>query len=144
MLGHRCRSWRFSPASGLGSSRSGATRQRELPHAFSGRALCRAMSRSTRADWKESMTMADRRTHKVVGGASGAIAAAYMARDSEPIQILMEALGGAIGGVLGGLLPDEFEPAIHSWHRSIAHSLTGVAAGVVTLPTLIGELQEYC
>lgn len=88
--------------------------------------------------------MADRRTHKVVGGASGAIAAAYVAQNSEPIHVLMEALGGAIGGVLGSLLPDEFEPAIHSWHRSFAHSLSGAAAGVATLPALIDRWQEHC
>src|SRR2546430_304942 len=88
--------------------------------------------------------MANRRTHKVVGGVSGAIAAAYVARDSEPIQVLMEALGGAIGGVWGSLIPDELEPAIHSWHRSIAHSLTGGAASVATLPALIPEWQDYC
>jgi len=69
--------------------------------------------------------MANRKTHVIAGLASGTTVAAYRARDLESGHFLIEACGGGIGGMLGGIAPDVLEPAIHSWHRSVAHS--GVA-----------------
>jgi hypothetical protein len=66
--------------------------------------------------------MSDRSTHKLAGVGSGAAFAAYRAKDQSFESLLVEVAGGAIGGYLGGILPDILEPAISSWHRSVAHS----------------------
>src|SRR5258708_140013 len=71
-------------------------------------------------------SMADGKTHKAIGMTSGAIFAAYKAKNQTPENFIIEAIGGALGGYAGGILPDYLEPAISSWHRDIAHS---VAAG---------------
>ena len=76
--------------------------------------------------------MANRKTHVVAGFASGAAVAGYKARDLAPGDLLLEVAGGELGGMLSGIAPDILEPAIHSWHRSVAHSgaagLTGAIA----------------
>jgi membrane-bound metal-dependent hydrolase YbcI (DUF457 family) len=41
---------------------------------------------------------------------------------------MSEILGGAIGGALGAQIPDLLEPALHSWHRSTAHSFAAGAS----------------
>jgi hypothetical protein len=74
--------------------------------------------------------MPNRRTHKLVGAASGAVYAGYRAKDQSGPNWWSEVAGGAIGGFFGGLLPDAVEPATSSWHRDLAHSCT---AGVTIL-----------
>ena len=66
--------------------------------------------------------MAKRRTHVGTGLAAGAVAAAYKARTQDQQHLLLEVAGGGIGGMLGAIAPDFLEPALHSWHRSVAHS----------------------
>jgi len=88
--------------------------------------------------------VADGRTHRIVGGVAGGVAAAIAAGDRSPAEILVEALGGIAGGILGAMLPDELEPAIHSWHRSIMHSCSAAYVGAATLPALVAEWQAHC
>jgi len=61
-------------------------------------------------------------THRCVGLASGVGYAAFQAKEQSSLGLAAEVAGGALGGYWGGKLPDVFEPAIHSWHRSLAHS----------------------
>lgn len=71
--------------------------------------------------------MSRRSTHTTLGIPAGSALAAYRARHQDFLHALLEAAGGGLGGWLGALLPDWLEPAVHSFHRNIAHS---VAAGV--------------
>lgn len=87
--------------------------------------------------------MACRRTHVVVGVAAGAAGAAYWSR-GDAASRFAETVGGCVGGALGGVLPDIAEPAINSWHRSIAHSYSAVAVGFATVPDNMVHWQEYC
>jgi hypothetical protein len=83
-------------------------------------------------------------THSIVGTTTGLGFAAYRARDEHPLAFLAETIGGAIGGTLGGLAPDLAEPAIHSWHRSTAHSYAAAATIVATTGNVIQSWQDYC
>jgi len=56
------------------------------------------------------------------GLAAGAVVAGYKARNLDQQHLLLEVVGGGIGGMLGAIAPDFLEPALHSWHRSVAHS----------------------
>jgi hypothetical protein len=58
--------------------------------------------------------------------------------------LAVEAAGGAIGGSLGALGPDVAEPAIHSWHRSTAHSYSAAAAILAATAQVIPRWQDYC
>lgn len=87
--------------------------------------------------------MARQRTHVVVGVAAGAAGAAYWSRGNTPSR-LAETVGGGIGGALGGVLSDLVEPAINSWHRSIAHSYSAIAVGLATVSDKMVRWQEYC
>lgn len=88
--------------------------------------------------------MAKRRTHLIVGTTSGAVAAAYSAREQNPWNAFAEALGGGIGGGLGSAAPDTLEPAFHSWHRSFAHSYTAAAGGTIALRRAVPSWQHRC
>lgn len=88
--------------------------------------------------------MADGKTHLVTGIATGAATAAYTAREQPGIDCIAELIGGALGGAIGGKLPDVLEPAIHSWHRSTAHSLATAATLGVTAARSISSLQDRC
>ncbi len=66
--------------------------------------------------------MANRKTHVMAGIVSGTAVVGIRARNLAPEQLLPELAGGCLGGMLGGIVPDILEPAIHSWHRSVAHS----------------------
>ncbi len=87
--------------------------------------------------------MACQRTHAVVGVAAGAAGAGYWSR-GDTASRWTEALGGAVGGALGGILPDLLEPAISSWHRSVAHSYSAIALGFATVPDKMFRWQEHC
>lgn len=88
--------------------------------------------------------MANGKTHLTAGIASGLAAAAYAARDQTGVGFVAELLGGALGGAAGGQLPDVFEPAIHSWHRSTAHSFTTATAIGVTAVRSLSSWQNRC
>jgi membrane-bound metal-dependent hydrolase YbcI (DUF457 family) len=67
----------------------------------------------------------DGRTHRIVGTAAGATTAAIRARNlANPWHVIAETIGGGLAGYGGGACPDVLEPAIHSFHRSTAHSLS--------------------
>lgn len=88
--------------------------------------------------------MAKRGTHLVVGGATGVAAAAYAARNQDPWNFVAEVIGGGVGGALGSLAPDVLEPAIHSWHRSLAHSCATGVAGAVVAQRHVSSWQQRC
>jgi hypothetical protein len=85
---------------------------------------------------KKGDLMPDSRTHKCVGVAAGLGFAAYKAKEQNGLDFFMEIVGGAIGGWPGARLPDIFEPAISSWHRGTAHSLSAAGAIVSQAPRL--------
>jgi hypothetical protein len=88
--------------------------------------------------------MPNRETHASVGLVSGMGYAAFEAKGQPTLNVVAEMAGGALGGYWGGQLPDWVEPALHSWHRSIAHS--GVVGATVTVharSTFI-SWQEHC
>lgn len=72
--------------------------------------------------------MANSKTHAAFGVVAGAGAAAYLARNEEPLAFALETLGGITGGLLGAAMPDLLEPALSPLHRGVAH---GVAVGSV-------------
>jgi membrane-bound metal-dependent hydrolase YbcI (DUF457 family) len=45
---------------------------------------------------------------------------------------------------LGGLLPDILEPALSSWHRDVAHSLTTGAGVVAVLKSIFEGCEAAC
>jgi hypothetical protein len=85
-----------------------------------------------------------RKAHSSAGLFAGAGYSAFQAKEQGPLGLCAETVGGALGGYLGGQLPDVLEPAIHSWHRSIAHSgATGVAI-VTTAQSTLTAWQNHC
>lgn len=66
--------------------------------------------------------MPSNNVHRTVGVGAGAATALYQRRIQDPVNQLLEGIGGAAGGLVGGMLPDVLEPAINSWHRNVAHS----------------------
>lgn len=51
--------------------------------------------------------------------------------NQSPDAALLEIVGAGIGGKLGAMLPDVLEPAIHSHHRDVCHSVVALL-GIVT------------
>ena len=75
--------------------------------------------------------MSNGREHRRVGFAVGGFAAFVASDEGSALwHRLVETLGGMIGGWAGGKLPDILEPAVHGWHRDLAHSMT-TAGGIV-------------
>jgi membrane-bound metal-dependent hydrolase YbcI (DUF457 family) len=87
--------------------------------------------------------MPSRRTHILVGTASGAAYAAHRAKRNLRANRLVRVAGGAAGGALGGALPDFFESAISSWHRGPGHSVA-VATAIVSSGNLLAQWEEFC
>ncbi len=87
--------------------------------------------------------MPDGRTHTCVGITAGLGYAAYQAKEQKVLDFWVEAFGGAIGGWPGGKLPDIFEPAISSWHRSTAHSLT-TGGMIVSQAPRLSAFTTFC
>lgn len=88
--------------------------------------------------------MSNRRTHLIVGTVTGLGTAAYLARSESPPALAAEVAGGAIGGMIGCLGPDAAEPAIHSWHRSTAHSYATAATILAATAQGIERWQNFC
>jgi len=88
--------------------------------------------------------MSNRSTHLVVGTPTGLVVAGYLARNERPAAFAVETAGGAIGATLGALGPDLAEPALHSWHRSTAHSYAAAAVILATTAQAIPRWQDYC
>lgn len=83
-------------------------------------------------------------THRMVGLATGAGYAAFQAKEQPGIGLVMEMLGGGVGGFWGGRLPDDLEPAISSWHRDSAHSVSVGAGIVAAMRTKVPAWQDFC
>lgn len=88
--------------------------------------------------------MADGKTHLIAGIATGTAAAVYTAREQQGVDFMAELIGGAVGGAIGGKLPDILEPAIHSWHRSTAHSVATAMTIGITAARSISAWQDFC
>jgi membrane-bound metal-dependent hydrolase YbcI (DUF457 family) len=88
--------------------------------------------------------VSNHREHVRAGAVAGGATAAFLARNQPGHFAIAEIFAGSIGGVLGAKLPDVLEPAIHSWHRSSAHSIS--AAGGIALVAVrkLQDWQEYC
>ena len=84
-----------------------------------------------------------RRTHQIVGVATGALYASYRVKDQRPHNWVAETAGGAMGGYVGGTLPDVLEPASSSWHRGAGHSLAAGGA-IVSLRNQLVEWEAVC
>lgn len=82
--------------------------------------------------------MPNAKVHRPVGMAVGAFTACAMApRDADPVNRLIEGLGGLLGGYIGAALPDKFDPATCPNHRGFAHSIVAaIAGGRVTVTSL--------
>lgn len=88
--------------------------------------------------------MANRSTHTTAGTVAGLCLSGSLAR-REPLSALaVEATGGAVGGALGSLVPDWIEPALHSWHRSFAHSYTTASALATATIQWLEQWQQHC
>jgi hypothetical protein len=88
--------------------------------------------------------MSDGATHKLTGVGSGAVFAGYRAKGQSFENFLAEVAGGAIGGYFGGILPDILEPAISSWHRSVAHSYVSGGTIVVSANAVLSSWEAAC
>jgi hypothetical protein len=88
--------------------------------------------------------MSDRTTHKLAGVGSGTVFAACRAKGQSFENFLAEVAGGAIGGYFGGILPDVLEPAISSWHRSVAHSYVSAGTIFVSAGAVLSTWETAC
>ena len=84
--------------------------------------------------------MPDGKTHKLIGTGTGAIYAAYRAKEQNTLDFWIEIAGGAVGGYVGGLLPDIIEPATSPSHRAMAHSYAA-GGGVVAMKNVLAALE---
>ena len=88
--------------------------------------------------------MPGRKTHAYVGLTAGMGYSAFQAKGQSSLGLVFEIAGGALGGYWGGQLPDVFEPAVHSWHRGLAHSgATGIAI-VTKGKSALNRFQDQC
>jgi hypothetical protein len=87
--------------------------------------------------------MPNRKVHIMAGIMSGTAVAGYRARNLTGEDLLLELAGGCLGGLIGGIVPDVFEPAINSWHRSVAHSGSSCLASA-GLMQKCATLQQQC
>jgi membrane-bound metal-dependent hydrolase YbcI (DUF457 family) len=87
--------------------------------------------------------MPNRKVHIMAGIMSGTAVAGYRARNLTGEDLLLELAGGCLGGLIGGIAPDLFEPAINSWHRSVAHSSSSCLASA-GLMQKCATLQQQC
>ncbi|HVS69821.1 MAG TPA: hypothetical protein VHQ47_01040 [Phycisphaerae bacterium] len=87
--------------------------------------------------------MPNGKLHKQVGGMTGAVCGAYVARNENTPYAIAAILGGALGGVVGGKLPDVIEPAVHPRHRSVAHAVVPMTTvGVAIYERWRAGIQE--
>jgi hypothetical protein len=87
--------------------------------------------------------MPDSKTHKYVSITAGLGFSAYRAKEQTGLNFWIEVLGGGVGAWSTGNLPDIFEPAISSWHRSTFHSVA--AGGVIVSQTPnLSAFTNFC
>ncbi len=89
--------------------------------------------------------MPDRRTHRVLGAGASVGVAVIQWGEFPEIGKLLYGLSACAGGLVGGVLPDVLEPALHSHHRDVFHSLFAgggiVAVGSQSAKTFGTELR---
>jgi hypothetical protein len=89
--------------------------------------------------------MANGKTHRRIGKASGALTAIARTQTTDtPLDVLLHAVGGYCGGAVGAAMPDVIEPAVHSHHRNVAHSYTTGGAVVATTAKYLEVWEAYC
>jgi len=91
--------------------------------------------------------MSSRKEHDAYGGLAGAAVAIGFALvrsgPVQPIDLLAEAFGGYLSGrYLGSPLPDLFEPATSSHHRSTMHSVAVTSLVAYDGATRMNEVAE--
>lgn len=88
--------------------------------------------------------MSNRQTHVTIGTLAGCGVAAYRVCEQEPLNMLLEVIGGSIGGYIGGRLPDVIEPASYPGHRQLAHSAaTSTVIGIGSYK-LLEQWEDWC
>lgn len=88
--------------------------------------------------------MANGKAHRRVGKASGVVAAVARARKGDSaLDVLTFSIGGYAGGALGAQLPDIIEPAVHSHHRHVAHSVATATAIAASAAKSIERIESY-
>jgi hypothetical protein len=87
--------------------------------------------------------MPDSKTHTYVAITAGLGVTAYFAKEQKGLDFWLQVLGGGLGARLTGNLPDIFEPAISSWHRSTFHSVTAVGA-IMSQVRAISAVTTFC
>ena len=95
----------------------------------------------------EHWDMSSRKEHDAYGGVAGLVAAVGFALmrsgPVQPMDLLAEAIGGYLGGrYLGSPLPDVFEPATSSHHRSTMHSVAVTSLVAYGGATRVNEVAE--
>jgi hypothetical protein len=87
--------------------------------------------------------MANRRVHNRGGLAAGTGAALYHLRpEADPLEALLEVLGGAAGGYVASAIPDVLEPATSPNHRNVAHSVATATALAVKSRKPVSRYRE--
>lgn len=71
-------------------------------------------------------------THTAIGAGLSAIVATANCGDLPDSGQVIDSLAATIGGGIGGRLPDILEPAVHSHHRGVCHSVA-IGTAVVAL-----------
>jgi hypothetical protein len=92
----------------------------------------------------KELIMPNRQTHLAFGAASGAAKAAWEVRNLPARQLVPEIIGGGFGGLSTSTLPDVLEPAVHSWHRSVAHAGSSGIIGTLAIQQKIAKWQDLC
>ena len=79
--------------------------------------------------------------HRLVGRCAGAATAAYCARGQNEFVMLFETFGGVIGGDAGARCPDLIDLPTSPNHRSYAHGVAPVGAGIMLACQQVPQLQ---
>jgi hypothetical protein len=77
--------------------------------------------------------MPRRQVHQLIGGITGAAAAAKSLPEGHRDRDVLEVVGALLFGIIGGSVPDTAEPATSPNHRGIAHAAAPCAAGLAVL-----------
>ena len=87
--------------------------------------------------------MPDSKTHKYVAITAGVGITAYVAKEQTGLDFWLQVVGGGLGARCTGNLPDIFEPAISSWHRSTFHSVS-MGGAMVSQVNRLSAFSQFC
>ena len=90
--------------------------------------------------------MANREDHDQFGAALSALVALLRsdAEKDRPMDVVLRVTAAYFGGKIGAKVPDWLEPAVSSWHRSTAHSLTAGATIFEITRRKIDAWEAHC